>query len=263
MQSLALISASVQTWMPSINSSNSTAMLSDPTFVIMMALCMLATGVSLLMRARRQSRGRAPDLNGPLATIEPLSSPHHALIDDLLHCARLVRRDGIASLLHPFNHSSDAEVAYAMNLVASHADPRIIRGVLLDRIVERTCHTSRFVQTGSRGHRTLTPMGFLVLLGSSLCVWQLARLSGAASPALAALAFALWCGGAITWLATSRRSDMGVCKATLDSIAMTRGLLILTAAELLAGGADTEVIEQKLRVMAGEPLSMYPISKAA
>jgi hypothetical protein len=264
MQSLALIPTSFPACFP-LSHSFSLSMLSSPNarYAMVIAACLFATFISLLTWSRRRGSDAAVAHDGPLASIAPIAGPHEALIRELLHCARHVHREGIASLAHPLSHSPDPEIAYAMSLVASHVDPRIVRGVLLDRLIERCGDAAGFLQSTAPGRRAFARAGFFVLIGSAACLWQLSRMSGEASPVIAASAFALWCGGGITWFAASRRADAGANSLTRDSAAMERGMLILTAAELIAGGVDAQTIEQKLREMVGSRPSTSSLANAA
>lgn len=264
MHSLSLISASIPVWLPRLNFSNSPHFSdAEQRYALVVAACLIAAVASLLVWIRRRGLGTDSERDLPLATIAPNAGPHEALIGDLLHCARLAHREGIASLVHPLSHSTDSDVAYAMALVASHADPRIVRGVLLDRLVERTSFTSEFERPGLFGRRMLTRGGLVLLIASAACLWQLSRHAHGFSPALAACGFALWCGGGMVWFASSCRLGAGAPRVKQDSVEVRRGMLILIAAELIASGEETPAIERKLREMAGDLSRTSPLASAA
>lgn len=230
-------------------------------FALVVVACLGAAALSLLICGGLRSRAIRREHARPLARISA-TCPEQALIDDLLHRASLGERDGLASLSHPLNHSSDPEVAYAMKLVADQVDPRLVRGILLDRLTERAGDAAASACL-SRRRTLLARGGMLLLVAAAAGWWLLSVQTPVVTPLTAASVWAAWCLGGAAWLAASCRGDLAGSRDRHAASAVLRGMLILTAAELIASRAPAAEIERRLRELAGEELRVAGLASAA
>jgi len=218
----------------------------DANFASVLVACVFAVMGALVLSSFR----RAPAVQRPGPS--GIDTPAHAdLVRELVHCAKLAEREGLVSLSHPMNRSTDPDVRYAVNLVCTRADPRIIRGVLVDRLLENSLEPAHAggPRISARRLRMLANAALVVAPG----VWLGAGATGAAtglsmSSALAGVLLATWCAIASGWWILQRRADARGTGEVLSERLVKRHILILTAAEAMAKGEQAVVIEQKLKV---------------
>ncbi len=230
------------------------------------ASCAAVAITSLHARAKRV-RSAPPSLTpsiSPIVSPARSPTPHSALIEELLRTARIAHREGLGALSHPLNRSPDPDVQYAIDLVCSRADPRIVRGVLAVRTQD--AHTS-LVRPPLRTRFWLS-LGSAALLVGVCALWVAAWIvDETLLNNIGGGLFAGWCITAALWCfslaskprPTSRATNAGSCPAT----AICKHDLILAAAECLARGDAPDQVERTLRACQPIVPHVTPIHNAA
>lgn len=215
----------------------------DSNLMLAVGACVAATGAAMLIARWTPLRVRAVGARGVEPGDERVATGdlHSALIDDLMRSARIAHREGLSALSHPLNRSEDADVQYAIDLVCSRADARIVRGVLIGKAQamgrEAPSTSRRRVWISIAGAAALTAVCGLWIAGWIADRAALSQASGVLFGAWC-VACAVWCFGSI---GGGRKGE-----AAASGAMATKHEIILAAAEGMARGEAPETIEEAI-----------------
>ncbi|MGE3106765.1 MAG: hypothetical protein AB7G11_13110 [Phycisphaerales bacterium] len=230
---------------------------SDSGLLGAIGVCAAATAaaIGITWYSQRLRERRAAGGHDPLVRADVRAGlPHSALIDELLRTARVAHREGIGSLSHPLHRCSDADAQYAIDLVCSRADPRIVRGVLVGRM-----DGGEHSRAGAVRSAWLPLVSAVTLV--AVCVLLIASwvVDRSSLNRTGAWLFAAWCTAAALWcFATAGRLRRDEASTRTGSLTTKQEIIVL-AAEAIARGESAEEIERAI----GEHLGRSALPAAA